>query len=173
MSDHEVDPGVPGVPVYIRAIDADDLTHHHAQHVYEATTPCPIWSETRDGPVLCQLTTNINESFIWCEECGHSSQWTQLRKSYQAQGIAFAQVWQDTDTINLTTGRVETDARKFKVKLWEESRKAEERLGMPVCYEPIDLTDRDALGITDEGMDSTHDAAVRDGRKDSRGRFVF
>lgn len=166
-----------GVPVYVRRIDAPDLTHHRPQHVYETSlttslSGCPLYS-TPNAKVICQVTSNVRESFIWCDECRESREYTQLKKSYQSQGVSMAQVWHDTDTINLSTGRVESDPRKFKEHLRIKSEEMEERLGIKVDYQPVDLTDKDALGVTDEGMDATHDAAVRDGRKDSRGRFVW
>jgi hypothetical protein len=166
-----------GVPVYVRQVNAPDLTHHRPQHVYETDlrlTPggCPIYS-SHDKKVICQLTTNTRESFIWCRECGQERHYTQLKKSYAAMGIATFQVWQDTDQINLSTGRVETDPRKFREHLHVQSEIASERLGMKVDYQPVDMTDRDALGVTDEGLDATHDAQVKSGQKDSRGRFVW
>lgn len=162
---------MPDTPVYVRARDADTLTTRHPQFVYEAD--CPIWSSP-DTRVICQLTSNTNESLIWCDDdCRDNQEWTALKKCWAAMGTRFARVWHDTDTPNLATGRVETDPRKFREHLHVASREAEERLGMAVDYQPTDPTDRDALGVTDEGMDTTHDQAVRDGRKDSRGRFVW
>lgn len=167
-----------GQRVYIRTIPSPHLTHKRPQHVYETdlrTSPagCPVHSSLT-AKVICQLTTNVNETSLWCrDDCRDAHEWTQLRKSYQAMNIATFQVWQDTDQINLATGRVETDPRKFREHLHVASEEASERLGMKVDYQPVDMTDRDALGVTDEGMDATHDAAVREGRKDSRGRFVW
>lgn len=158
---------------YIRQVDDPHLSTKRPQHVYESTAPCPLYGDACDRSVTCQLTTNINESVIWCNECAEQHEWTQLKKSFQAMGTNFARVWHDTGIPNITTGRVESDPKKFATHLRDESRRAEERLGMPVNYEPVDLTDKDALGVTEEGMDATHDRAVKDGRKDSRGRFVW
>ncbi len=166
-----------GQPVYVRRTQSPNLTTKRPQHVYETdlrTSPagCPIYSDL-EKKVICQLTTNVNESMLWCQDCSAAREYTQLKKSYQSQGISMATVWHDTGEINLTTGRVESDPRKFATHLRDQSEIASERLGMPVDYQPVDMTDKDALGVTDEGMDATHDQAVRDGRKDSRGRFVF
>lgn len=159
--------------VYVRPRDADDLTTKRPQYVYEAE--CPVHTDHATGTqVVCQLTSNVNESIIWCDDdCRESQEWTQLRKSFQSMGTAFATVWQDTDTPNLTTGRVETDARKMQHYLNQRAEEEGERLGMTLDYQIVDPTDHDALGITDEGIDATHDRAVKDGRKDSRGRFVW
>ncbi len=169
-----------GQPVYVRRTVDPRLTTRRPQFVYETdlrTSPsgCPIFSDlTRK--VICQLTTNTNETSLWCadeEGCKSAHEWVQLKKSYADMHISTATVWQDTGIPNLTTGRVESDARKFATHLREQSEIMGERLGMAVDYQPVDMTDRDALGVTDEGLDATHDAAVREGRKDSRGRFVF
>lgn len=167
-----------GVPVYVRRISAPDLSHRRPQHVYEIDlrlTPggCPVYSDpTRK--VICQLTTNTRETTLWCpDDCKSSHEWVQMKKAYAEMGTSFATVWQDTDIPNLSTGRVETDPKKFRQHLAQKSEEMAERLGMAVDYQPVDMTDKDALGVTDEGLDATHDAAVREGRKDSRGRFVF
>lgn len=167
-----------GVPVYVRAISSPDHTIKRPTHVYETDlrlTPagCPVYSDpTRK--VVCQLHTNVNETHIWCQDdCKDLREWVQMRKSYQSMGVVMATVWQDTDIPNLSTGRVETDPRKFAAHLRQKSAEMEERLGHKVDFQPVDMTDKDALGVTDEGMDATHDRAVAEGRKDSRGRFVF
>ncbi len=166
-----------GVPVYVRRTEAPGTTIRRPQHVYETdlrTTPggCPVHSDlTRK--VICQVVSNVRESFLWCDDCRGAHEYTQLRKSYQEQGVAMASVWQDTDTINLSTGRVETDRKKFAAHLRHQSEIMGERLGMKVDYQPCDMTDKASLGVTDEGMDATHNVAVREGRKDSRGRFVW
>ncbi len=167
-----------GVPVFVRRIDDHRLTTRRPQHVYELDlrlTPagCPIYS-TPTAKVICQLTTNVRETTLWCpDDCKAESAWVQMRKAWQDMGVNAATVWHDTGQVNMTTGRVETDARKFAAHLREQSEIMGERLGMKVDYQPVDMTDKDSLGVTDEGLDATHDAAVREGRKDSRGRFVW
>lgn len=158
---------------YVRIRDARDLSYQRPQYAYEGR--CPVNSDP-DGEftVICQVTSNVNESTIWCEdECAVLLQPTQLRKCFQAQGTAFATVWQDTDTPNLTTGRVETDARKMQQYLDQRSDEESERLGMTVDFQMVDPTDKDALGLSDEGLDATHDRQISTGQKDSRGRFVW
>lgn len=174
-----------GIPVYVRQVDAPGLTIRRRQYVYEtdlSTTPggCPIYSSIGSSPadpprkVICQITSNINESGIWCAECGgEASSYTRLKKAYASMATRFSRVWHDTGIPNMTTGRVESDPRKFAAHLREKSEEMGERLGIKVDYQPVDLTDKDALGVTDEGMDATHDRAVAEGRKDSRGRFLF
>lgn len=166
-----------GQQVYVRVQHNPRLTTRRPQHVYETdlrTTPsgCPIYSDL-ERKVVCQLTTNTNESSLWCDECAEAHEYVQMKKSYQAMGISAATVWQDTGIPNISTGRVESDPKKFAAHLREASEKMGERLGTNVDYQPMDMTDKDSLGVTDEGMDATHDIAVKEGRKDSRGRFVW
>lgn len=164
---------MPDTYVHIR--QSPTLTAKRPQYVYEAR--CPIHS-TPDAEVICQLTSNVNETGLWCGDgendpdglCRGTYEWTRLRKSYSAMGTNFAQVWHDTGVPNLTTGRVESDPKKFATHLRDQSRIMEERLGMPVDYQPCDPSD---TFHSDEGLDATHDRAVRDGQKDSRGRFVW
>lgn len=166
------------MPRYVRITEAPDLTVKRPCYVYESRVDCPLYSEYPEfgddiKVVTCQLTTNVNESQLWCPDCGECNIWTALFKSFQGQGTNFATIWQDTDTLNLTTGRVETDEKKMAIHLRERSEIDGERLGMKVDYQIVDPTDKDALGVTDEGLDATHDHQVRTGQKDSRGRFVW
>lgn len=161
--------------VYVRPFSARDLTHHHPQYVYEGQCPVNSDPDDPDSPfvVICQLTSNTNEAGLWCtDECTQldPEHVPLLRKSYQSQGTRFAAVWQDCDRLNLTTGRVETDPRKFARHLADKSKEMEDRLGMPVDFQPCDPSD---TYVSDEGLDATHDRAVQEGRKDSRGRFVW
>lgn len=153
---------------YVRIREAADLTTKRPQHVYEGR--CPVHSDA-DHEVVCQLTSNTNESMLWCDDdCKEAGEWTQLRKCWREQGVRMATVWQDTGIPNLTTGRVESDPKKFREHLKVASREMEERLGIPVDFQPTDPSD---TYHSDEGLDATHDRAVADGRKDSRGRFVW
>lgn len=155
--------------VYVRQRDADDLTHHRPQYVYEGR--CPVHTFEPDQVVICQLTSNVNESIIWCDDdCREMQEWTQLRKSFASMGTRFATVWQDQGIPNLATGQIESDPKKFREHLHVASREMEERIGMPVDYQPTDPSD---TFHSDEGLDATHDQQVRDGVKDSRGRFVW
>lgn len=168
-----------GVPVYVRAFDHPELTHHHPQHVHESTTPCPVHTSAGangDGPrrVICQQTSNINETTMFCrDECSSIGAWTQMKKSYQSMGTSFGMVWHNPGTPHLATGKPVSGMKDLKEQLHVASEEMGERLGMAVNYEPVDLSEKEALGVTEEGMDSTHDMAVKQGRKDSRGRFVF
>lgn len=161
----------------VRVRDHENLSRHHPQYVYESRVPCPVYAgwEGQPADIRCQVNSNIREAGIWCDECAEAEVESPcyLLRSYTAAPFSFPQVWQDTDQINMTTGRVETDPKKFKQHLADKSKEMEDRLGQRVDYQPVDPTDKAALGVTDEGLDATHDHQVRTGQKDSRGRFVW
>lgn len=170
--------------VRIRASTDPPLTHHRPTHIYESRAPCPIYASYDGNPadIRCQLHTNIRESQLSCDECVLYGDATVepliLHRSYTAAPFSFPKVWQDTDTPNLTTGRVETDPRKFAIHLADESKRMEDRLNarggnQKVDYQPVDPTDTTALGVTDEGLDATHNHRVASGQRDSKGRFVW
>lgn len=61
--------------------------------------------------------------------------------------VGFKRVMQEH--FNHSTGTPISDERQFGHKLRELSDKAEDRLGIPHDYQPVDLTDKDSLGVTD------------------------
>lgn len=158
----------------VRVREHADTSHHHPIYVYESRVPCPIYASFDGNPadIRCQVVSNIRESGIWCDECGEAETPDPclLMRSFTAAPFTPATVWHDTDTPNMTTGRVESDPKKFARHLAEQSEIMAERLGMPVDYQPCDPAD---TYVSDEGLDATHDRAVSEGRKDSRGRFVW
>jgi hypothetical protein len=56
-------------------------------------------------------------------------------------------------------GRYVSGNRDFSEALKEKSAEASERLGMEHNFQPVDIGDRKALGVTDEGLD--HSFKVR------------
>lgn len=63
---------------------------------------------------------------------------------------------------NHTTGTVVHSKNDFRDQLKRLSEKATLNTGMEHRYEPVDLSDKKALGVTDEGLDATYR-----GRRDS------
>lgn len=59
---------------------------------------------------------------------------------------------------NPTTGTIISDSRQFQQELNRKAEAVEEQTGLKTTYVPVDLNDRDALGVTDEGLDATYDA---------------
>lgn len=74
---------------------------------------------------------------------------------------------------SLTTGNWTTDRRQLSRDLRDGGDKQTQRLGMDHNYIEVDPSDKAAIGITDEGMDATHDHHVKIGAKESKGNYVF
>jgi len=49
-------------------------------------------------------------------------------------------------------GKPVSDRRRFLAELRKSSDLASERLGFEQNYQPVDIDDRKALGVTDEGL---------------------
>lgn len=73
----------------------------------------------------------------------------------------------------MTTGQWVSDRKQFREQLHVAGEESTEREGYQQNFIEVDPSDRDALGLTDEGLDSTHDRHVQLGWKESKGRFVF
>lgn len=88
-----------------------------------------------------------------CRGCGGV-----LRRDYRAEGVGFRPVLHGH--FNTSVGRYVSGNRDFKEALKAESEKTSERMGgMPCNLQPVDISDRKALGVTDEGLD--HSFKVR------------
>ncbi len=57
---------------------------------------------------------------------------------------------------NVSVGAEVSDAGRYRELLRKRSDEASERLGMTVNYQPIDPTEKEALGVDDTGMDETY-----------------
>lgn len=66
---------------------------------------------------------------------------------------------------NPSLGKHVSGMKDMKEKFKIASDSASERLGMSVNYQPVDLSQKGSIGVTDEGLDSTykreHDSKVK------------
>lgn len=69
---------------------------------------------------------------------------------------------------NLGTGRWETSMRSIEEHYKKASEEATERTGIPHNFKPVDLRDKEALGVTDEGLDATARAKRESGETSGR-----
>lgn len=67
-----------------------------------------------------------------------------------------------------SVGKVVRGRKHFREELQRASDAATARTGVPHRFEPVDLRDREALGVTDEGLDATARRAVAEGRAEVR-----
>lgn len=124
--------------------------------------------------ISCALAceSHINETTIWrCPRCYHTlGESIPLRKTYRTSP-SIPRVWHGHQS--LTTGQWVSDRKQIKEQLHVASEERSERLQLAHNFIEVDMNDKDTLGITDEGLDATHDQHVRLGWKESKGRFVF
>lgn len=133
---------------------------------YKSKSPCPMFDDGRH----CLMESEFRESQLWCNmECHEEQLWTPMVRHYASTN--FGRVMHEHQ--NVAVGKPISDMRQFKDELARASDRESERMGFTVDYQPADLTDTTTLNVTDEGLDSTHDQAIKDGRKESKGRFVW
>lgn len=66
---------------------------------------------------------------------------------------------------NNTVGKPISDMRQFRNELSRMGDEYSERNGIETNYQPVDMSDRDALGVTDAGLDETRRRMHAEGKK--------
>lgn len=74
---------------------------------------------------------------------------------------------------NAAVGKPISSHRQFRDELARKSDQESERLNMTVNLQPVDLADKESLGVTDEGLQETHDHAVRTGQREPTPRLIL
>lgn len=141
----------------------DESTVKKPQFEYQSRVPCPLADDT-----ICCLISNIRESQLWCPMCSAEHIFTALYRVFT--GAHFNRPW--PEHVSFTTGQVVRGEQHLREQLKRASGENSERLGMNVDLQPVPLSEIKSTS-TDEGMAATHDRQVKEGSKDSRGRFVF
>jgi hypothetical protein len=121
--------------------------------------------------------SHSNEITIWhCPRCSRYStvnkppEFVPLRKVIRSCP-SISRVWHGHP--DMSTGKWITGRKQLKEELHVASEEVSERLNLEHRFVMADMSDHKTLGITDEGLDSTHDAHVKMGFKSSKGQFVF
>jgi predicted nucleic acid-binding Zn ribbon protein len=101
-----------------------------------------------------------------CETCGEllKRRWTPFRVAAPFEGH-----------FNLGTGTYVESKRQLDEANRIASAERTQRLGLEtnfVAHDVRDLSPSD-MGVTEDGLNTTHDAQVAAGVKESKGRFVF
>lgn len=73
---------------------------------------------------------------------------------------------------NPALGRTVSSRREMREAAKVASAEATERTGILHDYQPVDLRDPSVAPDSDDGLQSQHDRAVEEGRRESKGRFV-
>lgn len=74
---------------------------------------------------------------------------------------------------NLATGRWESSMAGIKERFKKASEEATERTGIPHDFQPVDMRDKEALGVTDEGLDETYRRQRETGETEGRTYHQF
>lgn len=98
----------------------------------------------------------------YCPRCGHFS-----RKVLAPPAIKTSM----PEHFNAALGSYVSSEAEYRDGLKEASEKASQRAGYDMNFTPVDLHDRAALGVTDEGLDATHRRRVAQGREDVTKHF--
>lgn len=73
------------------------------------------------------------------------------RRWKRVWGFHMARVWHEH--WNPSTGSVVSSRQQFRDDLKRRSEEATERTGIPHNFVEVDITDKKALGVTDEGLE--------------------
>lgn len=123
--------------------------------------------------------SHTREAQIWhCPRCSYmvesgrddGERLVPLRRTY-ATSPSIWRVWHGHH--NITTGQWVSDRKQIREQLHIASEEVSERMNLEHRFIEVDANDKDHLGVTDEGLDATHDRHVELGWKESKGRFVF
>jgi hypothetical protein len=127
------------------------------------------------------------EERMWCPLCTMEGRYSQLKRIYECPQIH--QVWHEFEC--MATGQTESDRKKMEMHGKDHAARISDELGIDHQFERVDYSElrREAENrkpnkkVTSvsktpgddmaEAMVSTHDQAVKDGRKQSKGRFTF
>lgn len=105
----------------------------------------------------CRMRTNLTDTYGSCTlVCGGI-----LKRVFN-----FNLKHSMPEHFNHSVGKHVTNESKLRDEFKRLSDAATERTGIPHNYVPVDPMDKETLGVTDEGLDATHDAMVKRGEKE-------
>lgn len=73
---------------------------------------------------------------------------------------------------NSAVGHEVSSERALKSELKQMGDDLSARTGIPHNFVPVDPRDKETLGVTDEGLDSTFDADVKSGKREPAKKWV-
>lgn len=149
---------------------------------YVPTTPAnnaPHYLYGRGTDCDHQVELPVREERISCPLCASEHEFSLLKRIFLSPNME--QVW--WEHWNPTTGHVESDRKRMEERMHRHSETISEQLGIRHNFERIDhseiVREREKKGpdrngkTVHSGLQSTHDRAVADGRKPSKGKFVW
>lgn len=117
-----------------------DLYYHSFDDISEAYHECPH-CEVEEGP------------------CGGEPIRSTMERVYDFSFFRRSM----PEHYNLSAGKFVRNEQHFKDELRRQSDEASERVGLEHNFVPVDPRDKEALGVTDEGLDSTYDRRKKAG----------
>ena len=134
-----------------------------AGHLITLVLPSSERDDRLNAPCLTADYNPDSDTYDWCE--------LPVRRKFSPfrVGTIFE------PHFNSSTGQYVNTRRELDEQNRIASAQRTERLGLETNFVAHDIRDLDpaSMGVTDEGMDTTHDAQVAAGVKESKGRFVF
>ena len=113
--------------------------------------------------VECGRAVHSGPGSLCSMECA-STGFMDCRCDHPAKRIfSFTMATVMQEHFDVSTGKVVSDPRQLKNEFRRASEEATERTGIPHNFQPVDMSDKAALGVTDEGLKATHDAKVKRG----------
>lgn len=119
------------------------------------TCGSPFNSTTREWP----------ERFKFCGKCGAEGS---IKRVW---GFSYVRPMQEG--YNPSVGKNISNMAQLKSEFARMSDEAEMYTGNPHKFVPIDPMDKETLGVTDEGLASTHDHLVATGQKEPAQRLIL
>lgn len=119
----------------------------------------------------CILVSNTREQTLWCPGCSASGVGNMLTRVMFSPAVF--SVWHKDDGPNIATGRLIGDRRQLRSAFRDGEDRQEEVTGYRPNYVESSPAEMLANSASDDGLQSQHDRAVSEGRKESRGRFVL
>lgn len=150
----------------------DESTIKKPQYAYRASHPVITITdsgETNSDP--CVRISNTRETTLWCEGCSAEGEWTQLKRVITRPYML--QVFHKDDGPNIATGKLIGDRKQLAAAFREGEDRQEEVVGYRPDYREASPAELMAQAASDDGLASQHDRAVQEGRKESKGRFVW
>lgn len=117
----------------------------------------------------CVVELPVNESRLFCPNALAEGFYCQMKKNYQGN-VQFKRMWPEHH--NIAAGEVIREEKQLKESFKRQSAEMSERMNFDVDYQIADPTDTKTLGVTDEGLDATHNRKVKSGEIESKGTFV-
>jgi hypothetical protein len=135
---------------------------------------CDACGTTRDLSIAIELadtdpTKRLYDQGRMVHECGPESSGTYKRVWRGVRISTYRNVVKDPRT---GQDREVTSEREFQKILRDQSTRATDYTGIPHDYQPVDLHDPSVAPSSDQGIKSQHDAMVKSGEIESKGKFV-